>query len=137
MKWPCYYRLMNQTQEPRLRGGSFVAVALHATVGVSSGQQQRAADPGPVPTGGGAGGSDGAGRHPRPDGGRIRGSGVPSGGWADREPVIRPRRDSAATEKSQQATNRINSEPGRGASLLPGFVGPFVVSPRTRARVHH
>ena len=28
-------RLMNQAQEPRSRGGSFVAVALHATAGMS------------------------------------------------------------------------------------------------------
>jgi len=29
-------RLMNQAQEPRSRGGSFVAVALHATAGPTS-----------------------------------------------------------------------------------------------------
>ena len=29
-------RLMNQAQEPRSRGGSFVAVALHATAGLAS-----------------------------------------------------------------------------------------------------
>ena len=29
-------RLMNQAQEPRSRGGSFVAVALHATAGLAN-----------------------------------------------------------------------------------------------------
>jgi len=29
-------RLINQAQEPRLRGGSFVAVALHAMAGLAS-----------------------------------------------------------------------------------------------------